>query len=137
MVMATLTGVNKTELLNLIDSFLIRRQAQLFNRRRSKINSTVVSIFTASYVFYWPTYFPDLPLKYPPSFDGRVVTYPTEKEVRDYFGWRQADSESGGSGPVQRWQSEYGMLIISTHQQPAEHEFLGVGQEWFDNDRGQ
>jgi len=32
-------------------------------------------------------------LKYPPSFDGRIVLYPTEKIVRDYFSWRQADSE--------------------------------------------
>jgi len=32
-------------------------------------------------------------LKYPPSFDGRIVLYPTEKAVRDYFSWRQADSE--------------------------------------------
>ena len=32
-------------------------------------------------------------MKYPPSFDGRIVLYPTEKVVRDYFSWRQADSE--------------------------------------------
>jgi len=32
-------------------------------------------------------------LRYPPSFDGRIVLYPTEKVVRDYFSWRQADSE--------------------------------------------
>lgn len=31
-------------------------------------------------------------LLYPPSFDGRVVCYPSEKEVRDYFAWRQVDS---------------------------------------------
>lgn len=30
---------------------------------------------------------------YPPSFDGRIVLYPTEKVVRDYFSWRQVDSE--------------------------------------------
>ena len=59
----------------------------------SKINSTVVSIFTSSYVFHWPQYFPDAPLKHPPTFDGRVVLYPSAKEVRDYFSWRQADSK--------------------------------------------
>jgi tRNA(His) guanylyltransferase len=58
----------------------------------SKINSTVVSIFTSAYVFYWPQYMTNTPMQYPPSFDGRVVLYPTEKEVRDYFSWRQADS---------------------------------------------
>jgi tRNA(His) 5'-end guanylyltransferase len=30
-------------------------------------------------------------LTYPPSFDGRITIYPTEKEVRDYFSWRQVD----------------------------------------------
>lgn len=34
-------------------------------------------------------------LKYPPTFDSRVVEYPGETEVRDYFSWRQADSELG------------------------------------------
>lgn len=42
----------------------------------------------------WSKYFPSTPLEYPPSFDGRIVLYPTEKEVRDYFSWRQADSKA-------------------------------------------
>jgi tRNA(His) 5'-end guanylyltransferase len=33
-------------------------------------------------------------MRYPPSFDGRIVLYPSEREVRDYFSWRQADSVS-------------------------------------------
>lgn len=52
----------------------------------------MVSIFTSAYVFYWSQYFLSKPLKYPPSFDSRVVLYPSAKEVRDYFSWRQADS---------------------------------------------
>jgi tRNA(His) guanylyltransferase len=43
-------------------------------------------------VFNWPEYFPDVPLRYPPSFDGRIVLYPSQQEVRDYFAWRQADT---------------------------------------------
>jgi len=43
-------------------------------------------------VFHWAEYFPDVPLQYPPSFDGRIVLYPTEKHIRDYFAWRQADT---------------------------------------------
>ncbi|KAK1923225.1 putative tRNA guanylyltransferase [Papiliotrema laurentii] len=73
-------------------SFLIRRSSQLYNRRRSKINSTIVSLFTSAYVFHWTRYFPNTELVYPPSFDSRVVLYPTPKEVRDYFSWRQADT---------------------------------------------
>lgn len=59
----------------------------------SKIESSVVSLFTSAYVFYWPTYFPTLKMVYPPSFDSRAVIYPSPKEVKDYFSWRQADSE--------------------------------------------
>ena len=32
-------------------------------------------------------------MKYPPLFDGRIVLYPGENVVRDYFSWRQVDSE--------------------------------------------
>uniref|UniRef100_A0A8K9WZ61 Probable tRNA(His) guanylyltransferase n=1 Tax=Oncorhynchus mykiss TaxID=8022 RepID=A0A8K9WZ61_ONCMY len=33
---------------------------------------------------------PDQPL-YPPGFDGRVVLYPSNRNLRDYLSWRQAD----------------------------------------------
>lgn len=73
-------------------SFLFRRGSALYKRRASKITTHVVSLFTSAYVFFWPRYFPDKPLLHPPSFDGRLVPYPGEKEVRDYFAWRQADT---------------------------------------------
>jgi len=73
-------------------SFLLRKSTALYNRRQSKIVSTLTSLFTSSYVFHWPKYFPDVPLRYPPSFDGRIVLYPSQQEVRDYFAWRQADT---------------------------------------------
>ncbi|CAE7148309.1 unnamed protein product, partial [Rhizoctonia solani] len=58
----------------------------------SKILSMLTSLFTSAYVFNWRTYFPDTELKYPPSFDGRVIVYPGKQEIRDYFSWRQADT---------------------------------------------
>ncbi|KAJ7503327.1 Thg1 C terminal domain-containing protein [Mycena galericulata] len=73
-------------------SFLIRKSASLYNRRQSKIISTLTSLFTSSYVFRWASYFPDTPLKYPPSFDGRIILYPGIREIRDYFSWRQTDT---------------------------------------------
>ncbi|KAL5504004.1 THG1 [Sanghuangporus vaninii] len=73
-------------------SFLLRRSTQLYNRRESKILTTLVSHFTAAYIFYWAEYFPNTALQYPPTFDGRLVLYPTEREARDYFAWRQADT---------------------------------------------
>ncbi|CCM04235.1 uncharacterized protein FIBRA_06402 [Fibroporia radiculosa] len=73
-------------------SFLFRKSTALYNRRQAKILTTITSLFTSSYVLHWPQFFPDTPLKYPPSFDGRLVVYPSAKEVRDYFAWRQADT---------------------------------------------
>jgi hypothetical protein len=75
-------------------SFLFRKSAAVYNRRRSKITSILCSFFTASYVMKWHTYFPDTPLRYVPSFDARIVIYPGMREVRDYFSWRQTDSVS-------------------------------------------
>ncbi|KAF9337458.1 hypothetical protein BG006_004692 [Podila minutissima] len=74
-------------------SFLFRKSTDLYQRREAKIVSTVVSLFTSAYVYYWRDYFPDSSRpKYPPVFDGRAVLYPSEVEVRDYFAWRQADT---------------------------------------------
>ena len=53
--------------------------------------TTVVSHFAACYVFHWHSFFPTTKLQYPPSFDARVVTYPTLKSIRDYLSWRQVD----------------------------------------------
>lgn len=51
----------------------------------------MVSLFSSSYVFYWSHFFSSQELLYPPMFDGRVVLYPAEKNLRDYLSWRQAD----------------------------------------------
>jgi len=73
-------------------SFLLRKSTSLFNRRHAKILTALTSLFTSCYVFHWHSYFPDTPLRYPPSFDGRLILYPSAREVRDYFSWRQADT---------------------------------------------
>lgn len=72
-------------------SFVFHRTANVYNRRASKISSNVNSLFTSSYVFYWDRWFGAEKLKYPPSFDARIVLYPTEENLRDYLSWRQAD----------------------------------------------
>lgn len=75
-------------------SFILRRSAELFERREAKLVSTVVSTFTAYYVHLWPTYFPDSPLDatHLPTFDGRAVVYASNAELRDYVSWRQVDA---------------------------------------------
>ncbi|KAK0533920.1 tRNA-His guanylyltransferase [Tilletia horrida] len=73
-------------------SFLFSKTCALYNRRESKIVTHVVSLFTGAYIFHWPRFMPNTPLQRPPSFDGRLVMYPSAKEVRDYFSWRQVDT---------------------------------------------
>lgn len=72
-------------------SFVLRRESVVFSRRHEKILSTVVSIFTANYVRYWDEYMNGIKMMDTPSFDGRIVLYPTTKHLRDYLAWRQAD----------------------------------------------
>ncbi|XMA18709.1 hypothetical protein WAI453_011500 [Rhynchosporium graminicola] len=74
-------------------SFVFHKTCALFERRSSKLVTTIVSTFTAYYVHLWSTHFPDLPLTAPlPSFDGRAVQYPSVQNLRDYMSWRQVDS---------------------------------------------
>lgn len=72
-------------------SFVLRKDTTLYNRRQSKITSYINSLFSSSYVFFWKDYFKTQKLKYPPSFDARIVIYPSEENLRDYLSWRQAD----------------------------------------------
>ena len=53
--------------------------------------SNIVSLFAANYVFQWAEFFPDKKLLAPPSFDARSVLYPSNRNLRDYLSWRQAD----------------------------------------------
>ncbi|CAF9920334.1 tRNA-His guanylyltransferase [Imshaugia aleurites] len=74
------------------DDFILDRSSRLFERRESKILTTVVSTFTSYYVHLWSNFFADKPLSPPmPSFDGRVVLYPSSSNLRDYMSWRQVD----------------------------------------------
>jgi tRNA(His) guanylyltransferase len=73
-------------------SFVIPPRANPLRRRAAKLATQFVSLFTSAYVFYWPAFMgAETPLQYPPSFDARVVQYPSVEVLRDYLAWRQAD----------------------------------------------
>ncbi|KAL3423444.1 tRNA guanylyltransferase [Phlyctema vagabunda] len=73
-------------------SFVFHKSCSLFERRSSKLVTTIVSTFTAYYVHLWSSYFPSSSLTSPlPSFDGRAVQYPSIQNLRDYMSWRQVD----------------------------------------------
>lgn len=72
-------------------SFVFHKTANVYNRRASKIQSNVNSLFTSSFVYYWDKWFGAEKLQYPPCFDSRIVLYPSDENLRDYLSWRQAD----------------------------------------------
>lgn len=71
-------------------SFLFRKNSCIWNRRYDKILSNIVSHFTSFFVLKWKEFFKKK-LSFPPCFDGRITVYPGEKEIKDYFSWRQVD----------------------------------------------
>lgn len=73
-------------------SFALHKDTQVYGRRASKLISLITSSFTGNYIRLWPEFLPDIKLQSTPLFDGRAVCYPTEKALRDYLSWRQADT---------------------------------------------
>lgn len=71
-------------------SFVIRKDTEMYNRRASKLNSYINSLFSAAYVFFWKDCINDK-LKEIPCFDSRVILYPTDENLKDYLCWRQVD----------------------------------------------
>ncbi|EDW11785.2 probable tRNA(His) guanylyltransferase [Drosophila mojavensis] len=71
-------------------SFVFRKDTSAFKRRAAKLLSYVTSMFTSSYVLSWSQWM-QRPLSYAPCFDGRIVLYPSDENLRDYLSWRQAD----------------------------------------------
>ncbi|BGO98634.1 tRNA(His) guanylyltransferase [Rhodotorula toruloides] len=100
-------------------SFVFKRSCKLHGRRSSKLVTLVVSVFTAAYVALWPHYFPNSPLKFEelPVFDGRVVQYTNEAEVRDYLRWRQVDTHINNMYNTVFW-----TLVLQGGRTPIEAE---------------
>ncbi|CAG9784341.1 unnamed protein product [Diatraea saccharalis] len=72
-------------------SFIFKKDSKLYKRRAAKLLTTINSKFSSTYVYYWSKFFGEQRLKYPPTFDGRIVLYPSEENLIDYMKWRQAD----------------------------------------------
>ncbi|XP_012271476.1 probable tRNA(His) guanylyltransferase isoform X2 [Orussus abietinus] len=98
-------------------SFVFRKDTRLFKRRASKLMSNVNSLFASAYVYYWPQICRGRELQYPPSFDARVVLYPTDKNLRDYLAWRQADAHVNNLYNTCFWS-----LVLKKNMTPAQAE---------------
>lgn len=117
-------------------SFVFDRNTSLFERRRDKLVSTVVSTFTAAYVLLWSQHFParsssdqlddanaaplGLDLAHLPTFDGRAVVYPTNANLRDYLSWRQVDCHINNLYNTTFWS----LVLQGDFSQPAAEEHL-------------
>jgi tRNA(His) guanylyltransferase len=72
-------------------SFVLPPRSNLYSRRASKLSSTICSLFSSSFVFEWPRFFPGEAMLYPPAFDARCICFPVVANLRDYLSWRQTD----------------------------------------------
>lgn len=104
-------------------SFVFRKETNVYNRRLSKLLSYVTSLFTSSYVVNWTYWMGEKKLKYPPCFDGRVVLYPSEQNLRDYLSWRQADVHINNLYNTAFWKL---VLIGGLTNKDAEAELRGT-----------
>ena len=68
-------------------SFVFRKSTNVFNRREDKILSCVLSLFSSAYTYKFDEFFGSKPLKIP-SFDGRIVLYPSLEDIKAYLSWR-------------------------------------------------
>ncbi|KAK5583596.1 hypothetical protein RB653_005194 [Dictyostelium firmibasis] len=104
-------------------SFVLKKSCNLFERRSSKISSSIVSYFTSQFVYRWKEYFGDHELKYPPTFDSRCVLYPTDENIKDYLSWRQADTHINNL-----YNTCYWALVLKAGKTPieAENELRGT-----------
>ncbi|KAK9511064.1 hypothetical protein O3M35_005706 [Rhynocoris fuscipes] len=98
-------------------SFVFKKDTSIYNRRGEKLVSLVTSLFSSSYVFFWDEYFPTKKPLYVPHFDGRVVLYPTDNNLKDYLSWRQADVHVNNLYNTCFWN-----LVINAGQTKAEAE---------------
>nr|CAG4648802.1 EOG090X0AR4 [Polyphemus pediculus] len=98
-------------------SFVFRKESQVYSRRESKLSTYVTSLFTSAFVFHWNKYFASERPQYPPVFDGRVVLYPSDQNLRDYLSWRQADCHINNLYNTTFW-----ALVLKGSMTPSEAE---------------
>ncbi|XP_058186038.1 tRNA(His) guanylyltransferase 2-like isoform X1 [Rhododendron vialii] len=72
-------------------SFVFKKKSAFYKRRASKILSVVVSLFSSVYVTKWKDYFPQMELRFPPSFQSRIITCASMEVLQAYLTWRQND----------------------------------------------
>ncbi|XP_042520635.1 tRNA(His) guanylyltransferase 1-like isoform X1 [Macadamia integrifolia] len=104
-------------------SFVLKERSQFCQRRARKIVSQTVSFFSSLYVMKWKLFFPGEGLKYPPSFDGRTVCYPSVQILRDYLSWRQIDCHINNQYNTCFW------MLVKSGKTKSEAQYLLKGTQ--------
>ncbi|OHS95279.1 putative tRNA(His) guanylyltransferase [Tritrichomonas foetus] len=66
-------------------SFIFRRSSTVFNRRRDKLLTNLVSLFVSTFAYQWKQFFNDSEMKYPPNFVSTIKLFPRLRIVKDYL----------------------------------------------------
>ena len=70
-------------------SFIFKRTTEIFNRRRDKILTNLVSLFASTFTYKWGDFFKEEKLKYPPTFFASITLFPRLRTVKDYLLFQQ------------------------------------------------
>jgi tRNA(His) guanylyltransferase len=95
--------------------FVFDRSASLFNRRRDKILSNLISFFTSAFVFHWTSFF-TFPIPEPPDFFGRLTLFPRRILVKEFLMAKQQDAATTCI-------TEYVKEVLVRSGQPADEAF--------------
>lgn len=69
--------------------FIFKRTASLYQRRRDKVLTNVISLFGSTFVYKWKLFFPNTTLKYLPIFTGNIILLPRSKIVKEFLYFEQ------------------------------------------------
>ncbi|KAL3235199.1 tRNA(His) guanylyltransferase [Nakaseomyces bracarensis] len=106
-------------------SFVLKKDTELYKRRKDKLATLFVSLFTSNYVALWPKFFTGVELhpKHLPFFDARCVVYPNIQTIRDYVTWRYVDTHINNLYNTAFWQL---IQVCGMSAQEAEKRLSGT-----------
>ncbi|MED6151661.1 hypothetical protein PIB30_084554 [Stylosanthes scabra] len=70
-------------------TFVFKKTSKFYDRRASKVLSTITSFFSSIFVTKWSDFFPQKELQYSPSFHGHVTSCALVDVLQAYLLWRQ------------------------------------------------
>ncbi|KAF9618438.1 hypothetical protein IFM89_001161 [Coptis chinensis] len=85
-------------------SFVFTRTSKFYQRRASKILSTLVSFFSSLYVTKWNLFFSQKDLRCTPFFVGQIMYFPWDETLRCYLAKRQDDCHNSNQYNTCLWE---------------------------------